>query len=185
MPQSLTEYALTAEAAEVLGVSQNTLRAWAEAGIVPATSYQNTFEWTGSVPADVEQIEIFPVAPLADSNFTFTEPGWSESQITSDPFGGVWSGGGEDLTLTSGSLLTLGETADTTFDTTSPASQYNVFFQLSDGNWMVQSVGADENAFGDQPDVTAPVPEPGSLAVLATGVACLFGYGRRWRKRIA
>ena len=35
MAQSLTEYVLTAEAAEVLGVSQNTLRAWAEAGKIP------------------------------------------------------------------------------------------------------------------------------------------------------
>ncbi len=31
----LTEYVKTAEAAEILGVSQNTLRAWAEAGKVP------------------------------------------------------------------------------------------------------------------------------------------------------
>lgn len=31
----LTEYVLTAEAAEFLGVSQNTLRAWAEAGKIP------------------------------------------------------------------------------------------------------------------------------------------------------
>ena len=35
MAQSLTEYVLTAEAAKVLGVSQNTLRAWAEAGKIP------------------------------------------------------------------------------------------------------------------------------------------------------
>jgi len=124
------------------------------------------------------------VAPLADSNFTFTAPGWTESQITTDPFGGVWSGGGEDLNLMpSGSALTLGTTADTTIDTTAPATQCNVFFQLSSGEWMVQSVGAVENAFGDQPDVTAPVPEPGTLALLATGVACLLGYGRRWTKR--
>lgn len=31
----LNEYAMTAEAAEILGVSQNTLRAWADAGRVP------------------------------------------------------------------------------------------------------------------------------------------------------
>lgn len=35
MAQSLTEYVLTAEAAKVLGVSQNTLRAWAAAGKIP------------------------------------------------------------------------------------------------------------------------------------------------------
>ena len=35
MAQSLTEYVLTAEAAKVLGVSQNTLRAWAETGKIP------------------------------------------------------------------------------------------------------------------------------------------------------
>ena len=35
MTQKLTEYALTAEAAEILGVSQNTLRAWATAGKIP------------------------------------------------------------------------------------------------------------------------------------------------------
>ncbi|MGO9109510.1 MAG: hypothetical protein ACLP9L_09770 [Thermoguttaceae bacterium] len=155
-------------------------------GFVPATTYQDTFEWSGAIAAGVQQIEIFPVAPLADSNFTFTDPGWTESQITTDPFGGVWSGGGEDLTLTtSGSVLTLGETADTTIDTTTAATQYNVFFQLSNGNWMVQSVGANENAFGDQPDVTSPVPELGTLPLLATGVACLLGCGRRWTKRIA
>lgn len=31
----LSEYVKTAEAAEILGVSQNTLRAWAEAGKIP------------------------------------------------------------------------------------------------------------------------------------------------------
>lgn len=31
----LTEYLKTAEAAEMLGVSQNTLRTWAEAGKIP------------------------------------------------------------------------------------------------------------------------------------------------------
>jgi len=35
MAQRSTEYVLTAEAAKVLGVSQNTLRAWAEAGKIP------------------------------------------------------------------------------------------------------------------------------------------------------
>lgn len=35
MGQRLTEYVLTAEAAKVLGVSQNTLRAWAKAGKIP------------------------------------------------------------------------------------------------------------------------------------------------------
>ena len=32
---TLTEYLKTAEAAEILGVAQNTLRKWAEAGDVP------------------------------------------------------------------------------------------------------------------------------------------------------
>ncbi|MEX1026632.1 MAG: helix-turn-helix domain-containing protein [Candidatus Paceibacterota bacterium] len=31
----LSDYAKTAEAAEILGVSQNTLRAWAKAGKIP------------------------------------------------------------------------------------------------------------------------------------------------------
>lgn len=31
----LSDYALTAEAAEILGVSQNTLRKWASAGKIP------------------------------------------------------------------------------------------------------------------------------------------------------
>ena len=31
----LSEYVKTAEAAEILGVSQNTLRTWAEAGKIP------------------------------------------------------------------------------------------------------------------------------------------------------
>ncbi len=33
--QKLTDYVKTAEAAEMLGVSQNTLRAWAKAGKIP------------------------------------------------------------------------------------------------------------------------------------------------------
>lgn len=33
--QKLSEYVKTAEAAEILGCSQNTLRAWADAGRVP------------------------------------------------------------------------------------------------------------------------------------------------------
>lgn len=35
MMTKLTDYVLTAEAAETLGVSQNTLRAWAKAGKIP------------------------------------------------------------------------------------------------------------------------------------------------------
>jgi excisionase family DNA binding protein len=33
----LSEYVMTAEAAEILGVSQNTLRAWAASGKVPVS----------------------------------------------------------------------------------------------------------------------------------------------------
>lgn len=33
--QKLTDYVMTAEAAEILGVSQNTLRAWAKEGKIP------------------------------------------------------------------------------------------------------------------------------------------------------
>jgi excisionase family DNA binding protein len=33
--QKLSEYVMTSEAAEILGVSQNTLRAWAEGGKIP------------------------------------------------------------------------------------------------------------------------------------------------------
>jgi excisionase family DNA binding protein len=33
--KKLTEYVKTSEAAEILGVSQNTLRAWAQAGKIP------------------------------------------------------------------------------------------------------------------------------------------------------
>ena len=35
MATKLTDYVLTAMAAEILGVSQNTLRAWAKAGKIP------------------------------------------------------------------------------------------------------------------------------------------------------
>lgn len=155
-------------------------------GVPADPAYRDTFEWTGEIAEDVEQIEIFPVASLADSTFTFTAPGWSESRITTDPFGGTWSGGGEDLDATSaGSDLAPGEVADATLDTTSPADQYNVFFQLADGDWMVQSFGADNNAFGLQADSVAPVPEPGTLPLLAIGFVSLLGLGARgrWRGR--
>lgn len=33
--EKLTDYVMTAEAAEILGVSQNTLRAWAKDGKIP------------------------------------------------------------------------------------------------------------------------------------------------------
>jgi hypothetical protein len=81
-----------------------------------------------------------------------------------------------------GSDLTPGEVADTTLDTTAPADQYNVFFQLDDGAWMVQSFGADGNAFGVQPDFVS-VPEPGTLALLGTGFVGLLGLGGRNRRR--
>ncbi len=35
MTTKLTDYVLTAEAAEILGVAQNTLRKWAERGDIP------------------------------------------------------------------------------------------------------------------------------------------------------
>jgi hypothetical protein len=148
-----------------------------------AAAYRDTFEWTGEIAENVEQIEIFTVAPLADSSFTFTAPGWSESLVTTDPFGGTWAGGGEDLSVTpAGSDLTPGEIADATLDTIAPADQYNVFFQLDDGARMVQSFGADDNAFGVQPDSVA-VPEPGTLALLGTGLLGLLGSGGRNRRR--
>ncbi len=148
-----------------------------------SAAFRDTFEWTGEIAEDVEQIEIFTVVPLADSTFTFTAPGWSESLVTTDPFGGTWIGGGEDLSVTpTGSDLTPGEIADATLDTTAPADQYNVFFQLDDGAWMVQSYGADDNAFGVQPDSVA-VPEPGTLALLGTGFLGLLGSSGRNRRR--
>jgi hypothetical protein len=156
------------------------------AGVKADPTYRDTFEWTGQISEDVEQIEIFPVVSLADSRFTFTESGWSESRTTTDPFGGTWSGGGLDLDATStGSDLTPGEVADATLDTTAPADQYNVFFQLANGDWMVQSFGADNNAFGLQSDSVAPVPEPGTLPLLATGFVGLLGLAARsrWRTR--
>jgi hypothetical protein len=147
-------------------------------------AFRDTFEWTGEIAEDVEQIEIFPVASLADSTFTFTQPGWSESRITNDPFGGIWSGGGLDLDAASASAdLTPGEVADAALDTTSPADQYNVFFQLADGEWMVQSFGADNNALGLQSDFVAAAPEPGTLPLLATGFVGLFGLAARSRRR--
>jgi hypothetical protein len=65
----------------------------APGGGATPVAYKDTFEWTGEIAEDVEQIEIFPVVALADSTFTFTAPGWSESLITTDPFGGIWAGG--------------------------------------------------------------------------------------------
>jgi len=90
-------------------------------GVTPTAAYRDTFEWTGEIAEDVEQIEIFTIAPLADLTFTFTTPGWSESLVTTDPFGGTWTGGGEDLSVTpTGSDLAPGEIADATLDTTLP-----------------------------------------------------------------
>jgi hypothetical protein len=152
-------------------------------GATTAAAYRDTFEWTGEIAEDVKQIEIFTVAALGDSNFTFTEPGWSESEITNDPFGGTWSGGGEDISVTSaGSDLTPGEVADAALDTIAPADQYNVFFQLDDGDWMVQSYGAQDNAFGLQADSVAAVPEPGTLPLLVTGLAGLLGVAAHKRR---
>jgi hypothetical protein len=124
------------------------------------------------------------VVSLTDSAFTFTQPGWSESRTTADPFGGTWSGGLDLNAKSAGSDLTPGEVADATLDTTAPVNQYNVFFQLADGDWMVQSFGADNNAFGLQPDSVVPVPESGTLP-LATGFVSLLGLAarRRWRMR--
>jgi hypothetical protein len=65
--------------------------------------------------------------------------------------------------------------------TTAPADQYNVFFQLDNGDWMVQSFGADTNAFGLQSDFVA-VPEPGTLALLGTGFLGLLGVAGRNRR---
>ena len=152
-------------------------------GVTTTTAaYQDGFEWTGEIAANVERIGIFPVVPLADSKFTFTLPGWSESLVTTDPFGGIWGGGGEDISVTpAGSDLVPGEIADTTIDTTAPADQYNVFFQLSNGNWTVQSFGADDNAFGDQSDSLAPVPAPplgSGLSGLAVALFLLTGWAK-------
>jgi hypothetical protein len=152
-----------------LAVTRRTFAA-AAASAGPPSDFVNTFDWTGLVGGDVKRIEIFPVTPLADSTFGFTEPGWVASLATSDPFGGVWTGGGLDLTLTgAGSALALGDTATMTFDTHSPATDYNLFFQLDDGDWGVQAFGADANAFGDQIANVAAVPEPSTLLLLGSG----------------
>ena len=50
--QKVSEYVMTAEAAEILGVSQNTLRAWAKQGksghVNPANGYRSPMWQTWS-----------------------------------------------------------------------------------------------------------------------------------------
>jgi hypothetical protein len=65
-------------------------------------------------------------------------------------------------------------------DTTAPADQYNVFFQLDDG-WFSR-LERNDNAFGVQPDFVA-VPEPGMLALLGAGFIGLLGVGCHNRRR--
>jgi hypothetical protein len=154
-----------------VAVTRRTLAAASDAGgATPTTGILNTFDWTGLVDGAVQHIQIFPVAPLADSVFSFTKTGWTTSLATMDPFGGIWDGGGIDLMLSDGgSTLAFGETATLTFDTQSQATAYNVFFQLANGDWGVQAFGAEENAFGDQIDTVNPVPEPAALWLFGLG----------------
>lgn len=148
-----------------------------------AAGFDNVFDWTGLIDGDVQRIQIFPVSPLADTDFAFTEPGWTASLATVDPFGGIWSDGGIDLQLTAaGSLLELGETATLSFHTLSPAVQYNVFFQLANGAWGVQAFGADGNAFGDEID-RVNVPEPSAWLLFGTAWAALVLRLRRRKPR--
>jgi hypothetical protein len=136
-------------------------------------TFQNTFVWTGNIAADVQRIQIFPVVPLADNNFTFSEPSWSTAPVSIDPFDGIWSGGGVDISAPPGSYLIPGEVAEATFNTTAPVTQYNIFFQMTNDDWMVQTFGAEDNAFGDQLDFVAAIPEPATLGLLLVGLAAL------------
>ena len=118
----------------------------------------------------VDQLEIFPVGGLADDNdFSFTDPGWTESQVLTDPFGDAMPGGGELLQLGTGSDLTNGQDFDATLDTSSNITGWDVFEQFTDGTWQVQSYGAPGDALPDQ----VGVPEPASLASLALGFLVL------------
>jgi hypothetical protein len=146
--------------------------------------FVNTVDWTGLVEGGVKRIEVFPLASLTGTTFSFTEPGWTSSLATVDPFGGVWSGG-IDLSLTpSGSALALGDTATLTFGTFSFFTDYNVFFQLADGDWGVQAFGLNGNTFGDQVDaVSLPLPEPATGLLFASGWMGLAFWVRRRQRR--
>lgn len=165
-----------------LALTRRTLAA-ASAPLQPlAAGVENTFDWTGLIAGDVQRIQVFPVSPLAGTDFSFTESGWSATLADTDAFGGFWSGGGVELSLTpAGSALALGETATLTFDTQSPATEYNVFFQLGNGEWGVQAFGAEGNAFGDQLSQVGAVPEPATWLLLGSGWAGLALWLRRRR----
>jgi excisionase family DNA binding protein len=63
MKTKLTDYVLTAEAAETLGVSQNTLRAWAKAGKIPM--YLNPdIDYRLFRRADLKKFLLMPAEPM-------------------------------------------------------------------------------------------------------------------------
>lgn len=64
--------------------------------------FLDDFQLNGDAAALVDAIQIFPTASLADASFSFNQPGWTESEISTDAFGYGHAGGGESSSRSKG-----------------------------------------------------------------------------------
>ncbi|MGD0771071.1 MAG: hypothetical protein ABSB42_23035 [Tepidisphaeraceae bacterium] len=128
---------------------------------------QESIDLTGEDGSQIDQIQIFPVDPLADQQFSYDQSGWTESEVTTDPWGYSHSGGGEDITDSSGSELTPSMLEQATLDTQGADTGFDVFMHDSlTGDWFMQTIGAPDQA---AIDLQQQLPEPGALSLLAIG----------------
>jgi hypothetical protein len=109
-----------------------------------------------------------------NSGLSETDPDWSISPVTQDPFGNDWGPGfaGIDLDEDTGGQDLMegaaeGDAPDYVAyeDTTSPVTGWTVFaYDDAEDAWLTESYGATVG-FDNGPQV----PEPGTLSLIALG----------------
>jgi hypothetical protein len=149
------------------------------------------FLFSGNFGGDISKLEIFANAPLYAANLGLseTDPGWSISQVMTDPYGNSWASTNGGILLSEGAagsdLMEDGADYMATEDTTGVVTAWTLdAYDQADGYWLTETYGAG-SGFGSGPQVVpAPLIGRGLPVVLAIGGVLLGAkLSQRSKKR--